>query len=60
MQKLKENHKVEQIGEEEVQSNDWERVGKSKGARGKKGSLKTRRTKNWNSVGNQRVTQMGH
>ena len=42
MQKLKENHKVDQIGEEEAQSNDRERVGKSEGERGKKGSLKTR------------------
>ena len=45
MQKLKENRKVEQIGEEKAQSNDWERVGKSEGERGKKGSLKTRHKK---------------
>ena len=40
MQKLIENRKVEQIGEDK-QSNDWERVGKSEGARRKKGSLKS-------------------
>ena len=30
---LKENRKVEQIGEEGAQSNDWERIGKSEGAK---------------------------
>ena len=31
--KLKENHKEEQIGKEGAQSNDWEKIGKSEGAK---------------------------
>ena len=30
---LKENRKVDRIGEEGVESNDWERIGKSEGAK---------------------------